>query len=354
MKALLFSCLFAATLAIPPTLRAQEPDQQPSPHEAGPQKERATENPSVHDPVLIREGSRYYLFATGMGISVLSSDDLVTWKREPPVFREAPQWAVGTIPGFRGHIWAPDIIYHGGRYHVFYSCSAFGKNTSAIGHASTRSLDPQNPEYGWTDHGMVVQSAPGRDDWNAIDPNIIIDEEGNPWMDFGSFWGGIKMVKLNSQDFSLAEPQEWHTLARRTQSTRPDGSPTHEDAIEAPFIIKKNGYYYLFVSFDYCCRGNDSNYKIAIGRSEKITGPYLDREGKPMEQGGGTILLQGNEEWSGVGHCAVLQDGDTDYLVAHAYIRAENGASRLVLRTITWENGWPTVADKAVDAHTFQ
>lgn len=343
MKTLLTTCLLASLLAAAPQLQAQEPAPQSASHEGRPHKARETKNPSVHDPVLIREGSRYYLFSTGMGISVFSSEDLVTWRHEPPVFPKAPEWAVKIIPGFRGHIWAPDITFYDGRYHIFYSCSAFGKNTSAIGHASTASLDPQNPQYGWTDHGMVVQSVPNRDNWNAIDPNIIVDEEGNPWMDFGSFWGGIKLVKLNREDFSIAEPQEWHTIARRYQSTQPDGRQSREDAIEAPFIIKKNGYYYLFVSFDYCCRGNDSNYKIAVGRSEKLTGPYLDQAGKPMDQGGGTILLQGNDEWSGVGHCAILQDSDTDYLVAHAYVRAENGASRLVMRKITWENGWPVL-----------
>lgn len=343
MKTTISTLLAAATLLLSPALEAQDTPAGSHRRPHRPIQAENIQNPGTHDPVLIREGNRYYLFATGMGISVLSSEDLKTWRREPPVFREAPRWAVEKIPGFRGHIWAPDILFHNGRYHIFYSCSAFGKNTSAIGHASTESLDPENPKYGWTDHGMVLQSVPNRDNWNAIDPNIIIDGDGTPWMDFGSFWGGIKMVRLNAGDFSVAEPQEWRTLASRSRSTLPDGRQSRDGAIEAPFIIRKGDYYYLFVSFDYCCRGNESNYKIAVGRSENADGPYLDREGKRMDRGGGTILLQGNDEWAGVGHCGILQDGGTDYLVAHAYVRAENGASRLVVRTLDWEDGWPVI-----------
>ncbi|HEX9935178.1 MAG TPA: family 43 glycosylhydrolase, partial [bacterium] len=124
----------------------------------------------VHDPVMIRQDGTYYLFCTGMGISRWSSQDLVNWKREKPVFDKAPAWAVQAVPGYRGHTWAPDISYHNGRYVLFYSVSAFGKNTSCIGLATNKTLHPDDPEYKWVDHGKVVESVPGRDMWNAIDP----------------------------------------------------------------------------------------------------------------------------------------------------------------------------------------
>lgn len=149
----------------------------------------------THDPVLAKQGDTYYLFATGQGISVMSSKDRKNWKFEKPVFDKAPQWAVEAIKGYHGHTWAPDIIYHHGLYHLFYSCSAFGKNTSAIGHATNPTLDPSSPDFKWTDHGKVIQSVPHRDMWNAIDPNVIIDENGTPWMSFGSFWDGIFFCK---------------------------------------------------------------------------------------------------------------------------------------------------------------
>ncbi len=324
----------------PPQGQSQSPQQRQRP----PRQMVDIKNPGAHDPVLIKEGSRYYLFATGRGIDILSSDDLITWKVEPSVFSSGPQWAVDLIPGFRGHIWAPDVIFHNGRYHVFYSCSAFAKNTSAIGHASTASLDPSNANYGWTDHGKVLQSVPFRDNWNAIDANIIVDEEGTPWMNFGSFWGGIKMVKLTPDLMQVAQPEEWCSLSRRPRTFDLSDANPGDGAVEAPFIYRKGEYYYLFVSFDYCCRGNKSDYKIAIGRSKDVKGPYLDKEGKQMDQNGGTILLEGGDLWAGVGHCGVHQIDNKDYLVAHAYIKAENGASKLIIRTLSWDAaGWPVV-----------
>src|SRR5687767_10566209 len=146
----------------------------------------------VHDPVMIRQDSTYYLFCTGRGISVWSSVNMKNWKREKPVFDTLP-WAVQTIKGFRNHIWAPDISYHNGLYYLYYSVSAFGKNTSCIGVATNKTLHPASADYKWTDHGKVIQSVPGRDMWNAIDPNLIKDEKGTPWLVFGSFWNGMKL-----------------------------------------------------------------------------------------------------------------------------------------------------------------
>ena len=302
-------------------------------------------NPMVHDPVMIKEGNRYYLFTTGNGVNVLSSSDIETWRVEPSIFEQGPQWAIDLIPGFNRHIWAPDVIFYEGRYHVFYSCSAFGKNTSAIGHASTPTLDSKAANYEWIDHGMVLQSIPFRDMWNAIDPNIIIDGEGTPWMDFGSFWDGIKMVRLKKDLSGLAQPEEWVSLCRREREFNLDDSNPGNGAVEAPFIYKKGEYYYLFVSFDYCCRGKNSDYKIAIGRSKDIKGPYLDRKGERMDKGGGTILLKGNNQYAGVGHNAVVKIDGKETLVAHAYPVEDDAPSKLILRTIEWDvEGWPNVS----------
>jgi len=301
-------------------------------------------DPMVHDPVMIKEGNRYYLLSTGNGISILSSSDLETWRLEPSIFEQGPQWAINLIPGFQGHIWAPDIIFYQGQYHVFYSCSSFAKNTSAIGHASTPTLDSKASNYKWTDHGMILQSVPFRDMWNAIDPNIIVDEEGTPWMDFGSFWDGIKMVRLKKDLTALAQPEEWISLCRRERQFNLDDSNPGNAAVEAPFIYKKGEYYYLFVSFDYCCRGKNSDYKIAIGRSKEIKGPYIDRQGKRMDKGGGTILLKGNNQYAGIGHNAVVNIDRKETLVAHAYPMKDNAPSKLILRPIEWDaEGWPNV-----------
>jgi len=211
--------------------------------------------PVVHDPVMIRQDSTYYIFCTGWGISVLSSKDMKHWKQQSPVFAKAPEWAVQTIPGFRGHIWAPDISYHNGQYYLYYAASAFGKNTSAIGVATNKTLDTTSKDFKWVDHGKVVQSVPNRDMWNAIDPNLIVDEGNTPWLVFGSFWNGIKMVKLNSDLLTIAQPEQWYTVASRKRDYILPDSVAGDAAIEGPFIFKKDKYYYLFVSFDYCCRG---------------------------------------------------------------------------------------------------
>src|ERR1700744_699105 len=153
---------------------------------------------SVHDPVIIRQDSTYYIFCTGKGISMFSSTDMKNWVTEKPVFDKAPEWTGKAVAGFTDRFWAPDISYHNGQYYLFYAISAFGKNTSCIGVATNKTLHTSSPDYKLVDHGKVIESVPGRDMWNAIDPNEVDDENGNHWLDFGSFWNGIKMVKLDN------------------------------------------------------------------------------------------------------------------------------------------------------------
>ncbi len=297
----------------------------------------------VHDPVITRQDSTYYVFSTGQGINVYSSTDMKHWKKESPVFSSAPQWAVQTIPGFRGHIWAPDISYHNGTYYLYYSVSAFGKNTSCIGVATNKTLNPAAPGFKWIDHGKVIQSVPGRDMWNAIDPNLVRDEKGVPWLVFGSFWNGMKLVQLDTSLKSVAQPEQWYTVAARKRDFVLPDSVAGDAAIEAPFIYRHGKYFYLFTSFDYCCRGEKSTYKMVVGRSEKVQGPYVDKDGVPMNLGGGSTLLEGDKDWNGVGHNAVAGFNGTDYLVFHAYDAADKGRSKLRFEKLAWINDWPVV-----------
>ncbi|MFA5326671.1 MAG: arabinan endo-1,5-alpha-L-arabinosidase [Prolixibacteraceae bacterium] len=309
----------------------------------------------VHDPVMIRQNDTYYIFCTGMGISVFSSPDMKNWKKEAPVFEKSPQWAVEAVPGFKGHIWAPDISFFNGEYYLYYSVSAFGKNTSCIGLATNKTLDPSDPQFKWVDHGKIIQSVPGETNWNAIDPNLALDSDGIPYLVFGSFWDGIKMVKLSPDAMSVAEDiSNIPTIAsRKTDSNDPnppsvDNNPVDAggNAIEAPFIFKKGKYFYLFTSIDYCCKGVNSTYKMIVGRSKNLTGSYIDRSGKPMATGGGTILLKGDENWHGVGHNAVVSFDGTDYLVYHGYDAHDSGKPKLNIRKLKWnENGWPVPAN---------
>ncbi|MFD1256870.1 family 43 glycosylhydrolase [Mucilaginibacter terrae] len=308
-------------------------------------------NISVHDPVMIRQDSVYHLYCTGRGITSWSSTDMVHWKAEKPVFAEPPQWAVESVPGFKGHIWAPDISYHNGLYYLYYSVSVFGKNTSCIGVATTKTFDTASPDYSWTDYGKLIQSIPGKTNWNAIDPNLITDKDGTPYLAFGSFWGGLKIVKLNTDRISLAQTTDnLLTIASRIADPAAKVNPAAvEDnppsaggnAIEAPFIFKKGSYYYLFVSVDYCCKGPKSTYKMLVGRSKKLLGPYADKDGKKMAYGGGSILLAGDRDWYGVGHNAVCTFNGTNYIVYHGYDAADKGISKLKIDKLSWIKGWP-------------
>ena len=298
----------------------------------------------VHDPVMIREGDRFYLFCTGRGISVFSSPDMKNWAPEKPVFETPPAWALQTVAGFTGHIWAPDIAFYNGMYYLYYSVSAFGKNTSCIGVATNRTLDPIDKAYAWVDHGKVIQSVPGRDLWNAIDPNLAWDGNGRPWLVFGSFWSGIKLTRLSDDLTQLSQPEEWHTVARRPRDYNQPDEAAGPAAVEAPFIFRHGEYYYLFVSFDSCCRGKESTYKIVAGRAHDIQGPYVDAQGIRMDEGGGKLVAQGNTRWAGVGHNAVCAVDGTDYLVCHGYDRRNDGMPTLIIRAIHWNDaGWPEI-----------
>nr|WP_315393664.1 arabinan endo-1,5-alpha-L-arabinosidase [uncultured Duganella sp.] len=300
---------------------------------------------SVHDPVMAKEGDTYYVFSTGPGITFYSSTNMKDWKPEGRVFKEQPSWAKRAAPTFDGHIWAPDIQFHNGQYYLYYSVSGFGKNTSGIGVTVNKTLDPRSPDYRWVDQGMVLQSIPQKDDWNAIDSNIVEDGKGGAWMSFGSFWSGLKLVKLNDAWTGLAEPQEWHAIASRTANAdAPAGTEAGPGEIEAPFIFKKNGYYYLFASFGLCCRKADSTYHVVVGRSTSVTGPYVDKHGVDMMKGGGSLVIAGDKEWKGLGHNSAYTLDGKDYMVLHAYETADDYLQKLKIMEMKWDaNGWPTV-----------
>jgi len=302
----------------------------------------------VHDPVMIEDDGTYYLFSTGWGISVRASTDMDNWTRHDPVFDKPPSWTQKVVPDFRGHMWAPDIAEHNGTFYLYYSVSDFGQNTSAIGVVTNETLDPDDPNYDWTDHGAVVQSVPGRDLWNAIDPNLAFDDEGTPWLSFGSYWLGLKIVQLDQNLTDIAtSPQQWRTIAKRHRYWKLDerdaGNSSSGD-IEAPFIFKKDDYYYLFASWDQCCSGKESTYKIVVGRSNNITGPYLDKAGQKMLHGGGTLVAKGHNRWAAVGHQAAYTFDGTDYLIFHGYEDTDDGDSKLIIKEIHWQNDWPTIS----------
>jgi len=306
-------------------------------------------NVRIHDPVMIRENGTYYLFGTGRGIAAFSSKDMRSWKQEPPVFDSPPAWTRSVVQDFQGRFWAPDVSLHDGIYYLYYSVSTGGKITSAIGVATNRTLDRSARDFRWIDQGIVVQSIPYRDLWNAIDPQLIVGDDGVPWLAFGSFWAGLRLVRLAPDRLRIAEPQEWRSLAKRERSVLVDDAEPEPASIEAPFIFRKNGWYYLFVSWDHCCRGANSDYKVVVGRAQDPRGPYLDANGERMDKGGGTLVIAGNKRWPGVGHNSAYTFDGRDYFVAHAYDAQDGGASKLEVLALNWNDaGWPVLDASAL------
>jgi len=294
----------------------------------------------VHDPVIIRRGDMYYVFATGgrPGSGILPirrSPDLRRWTLSGYVFEKLPEWAAKEIPGARG-AWAPDISCFNGKYHLYYAVSTFGSRNSAIGLVTNKTLDAGSPDYKWTDEGLVLRSYQDKDDWNAIDANLVIEDEQRVWLAWGSFWGGIKVRRIDPATGKLPSADTTlHALASRPRTPEIRGS------IEAPFIVRHGGWWYLFASFDFCCRGAKSTYHVVAGRSKRVTGPYVEKDGKPMTEGGGTpVIAATTPNWRGPGHNAVLQDARGDFLLFHAY-HGETGRPYLHISTLVWEDGWP-------------
>ena len=286
----------------------------------------------VHDPSLIAANGGYRLFSTGPGLLQRTSSDLSTWTFAGSVFAQNPDWAVARF-GNLDSLWAPDISFFGGSYHLYYAASTFGSNHSCIGHAIKADLSSSAP---WQDLGPVICSndAGSVDDWNAIDPNVFIDASGTPWLSLGSFWSGLKLIQLDSSGARVGT--SLIDLAR---------GPGTAQAVEAPYLVYRAPYYYLFASFDFCCQGVNSTYHVVVGRSTSLAGPYLDRTGLPMLQAGGTPVVNGDSRFVGPGHNAVIQSGGQWYNVYHSYDALNNGVPTLRISELVWQEGWPVSAE---------
>jgi arabinan endo-1,5-alpha-L-arabinosidase len=292
---------------------------------AYPNPGRVTGDISVHDPSIVRRPDGGYLLAhTGDNIALKTSSDRIAFRNAGAAFPGGAPWTTGYTGGGR-NLWAPDVTYRDGRYLMYYAASTFGSNRSAIFLATS----PTGASGTWTNQGLVIESRTS-DNFNAIDPNLVIDSSGRWWLSFGSFWSGIKLVALSP------------VTGKRLDSTIRSIAGRGGGAIEAPVIVQRGNWYYLWVSFDLCCRGAASTYRVMVGRSANVTGPYADRNGTPMTSGGGTEMLAGHGSVHGPGHQAVMADVDADVLTYHYY--ADNGAARLGINLIGYDTaGWPYV-----------
>lgn len=301
----------------------------------------------VHDPSIIRQGSTYYIFVTDAGqsdgfIPIRCSQDKIAWTACGNVFTTLPSWVANDVP-LATNLWAPDISYFNGLYHLYYAASSFGSQVSGIGLATNTTLDSTDPNYKWVDQGAVLTSTTGND-YNAIDPSILVDTNGSVYMTYGSFWNGIFEQQIDPTTGQVLAGSAITHLAERA-------STVQYDPIEGSSLVHKGSYYYLFASFDFCCETNpaQSDYKIAVGRSSSPTGPFLDQSGNDMLAGGGTILLNGDANWAGPGgETAYIDPTGGDLIVFHALNLAQNGLDYLFVRSLDFTTGWPVIGNTSV------
>lgn len=296
-----------------------------------------TGNVAIHDPSIAVLDDGFASFATGVEgardggqIRTKTSPDGIDWQESGAIPGGMPAW-ITTEMGFTPkNIWAPSVTQHGGTAYMYYSASTFGRNDSVIGLMTNDDLKAADPTAGWEDQGLVVRSRDG-DDFNAIDP-FRIDTGDAAWLAYGSYWQGIRLVEIDPASGMPLDGAEARFIASR-----------NTDAIEAPAILEHDGKFFLFVSFDACCRGIGSTYRIMVGRADAITGPYLDKAGKPMLDGGGTQLLATTDRFIGPGGQEVFMRDGQPWLAFHFYNGDQYGTPNLYLAPILWDDGWPAL-----------
>lgn len=296
------------------------------------------------DPTVIRVGNKFYVYVTdGRRTRGYESDDLVTWGR---INGASSSYVMPSKPAFTEDdpndtgIWAPDINYFDGKYVLYYSISKWsGGATCGIGVAvSENPGGPFLPPAGNADGKLFVSGEIGVH--NSIDP-CFVEEDGRRYLFWGSF-NGIYMTELTSDGMKVAD---------MTQKTLVAGK-----SFEAVYIHKKNDYYYMFTSAGSCCEGKNSTYKVMVGRSKFLTGPYLNRDGKKMTDFNAwnpnnfPATLQGkNNEFVGPGHNSriITDDLGQDWVLYHAYAvdaSGNTGDRNLMLDKVNWDaTGWPVI-----------
>jgi arabinan endo-1,5-alpha-L-arabinosidase len=290
--------------------------------------------PVLADPSIIKgEDGNYYAYGTeddwgdGEGskyIPIIKSSNLTDWKYVGNAFtdKSRPTWK-------QGGLWAPDIQHYNGKYYLYYSLSTWGDYDPGIGVSTSES-----PDGRFEDHGQVFRSSEIGVE-NSIDP-FFIEDNGVPYLFWGSFHG-IYGVELSEDGM------------------KPKGEPFQVagNAYEAPYIMKRNDYYYFFGSLGSCCEGEKSTYRVSVARSKSIKGPYADKKGVDILVSEGTPVLAGGDNYVGPGHNAIITDDkDKDWIIYHAIDKKDpkldSGATRrpLFIDPLVWKDGWPSVKDQ--------
>lgn len=290
-------------------------------------------NSSCADPSVLRVGDVFYCYSTDNNCNILRSEDLVNWEKVGTAFTKntRPSWMLRD-DGTKALLWAPCCAYVDGRYHLYYSVSkGIGQDASGVGVATSDS-----PEGPFVDHGPIVQRNDGCGTHGNID-QFYWEEDGVKYLIWGSHQG-IFLSELTDDGLALKQP----------------GSPDGITMIigpgwEGPYLYKKNGYYYMFMSKGTCCSGEESTYNVQVGRSKTLMGPYRNKKGEDLLNVRGTfMMLAGNEYAVGPGHNAEIMTDDAgdEWFIYHSYVRgyATEYKRVLFIDKLTWdEEGWPVL-----------
>ena len=277
------------------------------------------------------ERQHVHLFNTGLWTH--TSTNVTSWGSVARVLGPNPSW-IASGAG-RHRLWAPDISFFGGSYHLYYSASTFGSNRSCIGHATrATSLAAALGDHG----GASARTRRQRDDWNAIDPNVSHRRTtAIRGSSFGSFWGGIKIG---------AARRAARARTRRVRCTRSRRARAARSRRRS--ILRRCGYYYLFVSFDRCCKGADSTYNIRVGRSASMAGPYVDKAGTAIMTAAARCSWA-TAGWFGPGAQSVFRRRHARLQHLSRVRVPATATSNSTFRILTFDSsGWPVTTASSV------
>ncbi|KAJ5768414.1 hypothetical protein N7533_000997 [Penicillium manginii] len=319
-------------------------------------------NVIAHDPNIVQHDDHYYLFKGGHHVPIFKADHL-----------SGPWVQIGTVldansiidVGNRSRPWAPTTVFKDGTFYCYYTLSSPGSRDSAIGVATTTTLDGSP----WKDHGAVIRTGLGEGsdvfpftETNAIDASFITDQSsGKSYLNYGSFWHNIWQIPLSDDLLSIEAPKKPDAVQLTfmpDQHIRPE---------EGSWMSYHDGYYYTWFSRGKCCKFNPEKgggfpdrgheYNIRVGRSRDIRGPFVDKDGDSLLKGGGTIVYASNH---GVvyapGGLGVLAGNDSspDILYYHylnASIGFKDGDARLGWNVLNYQDGWPEVTSNSTVAN---
>ncbi|KAF9042310.1 arabinanase [Panaeolus papilionaceus] len=303
--------------------------------------QHVTGDTAVHDPTMCKDSSGvYYVFSTARGLEIRTSKDRIDWKLIGKVWPNGAPWTDKYTNTSNGVLWAPDCTYVDGQFILYYSASTSGSQNSGIFLAKSNTGQPGSsfafkmgtdshlPTGAFSNEGLITSTS-SSNNYNAIDPNLLIDND-NWFLSLGSFWTGIKSMTLNR---GTGKPVN-STITPLAQRT------TNNGAVEGSAMFKYGNYYYLFTSWDKCCQGVNSTYNIRVGRSNSPTDGFVDKSGVALTSGGGSPVLEGHGNIHGPGGQDLMMDGDVPIIIYHYYTSAGNN---LGINRLDFSSGWPVV-----------